>query len=110
MERLFAFIVALVVSIPVGLFGGMVLADMWGWFITPVFTDLPKLSTVQGWGIVLVVAFLRSSASAGMMYEKLKAIHPEESDKYDVLTVQLISAITILFVWGFSALVHTMFF
>lgn len=38
MERfitgLASFFVALVLSIPVGLFGGMVLADMWGWFVT----------------------------------------------------------------------------
>lgn len=109
MERfitgLFTFILALAISIPVGLFGGMVLADMWGWFITPVFTDLPAISTVQGWGIILVTSYLHSSASTSLVYEKLKKLHPEDSDSYDVLTVQFISALAILFVWGISAFI-----
>ena len=109
MERfitgLFTLILALAISIPVSLFGGMVLADMWGWFITPVFTDLPAISTVQGWGIMLVTSYLRTSASTNLAYEKLKKLHPEDSDPYDVLTVQLLSALTILLVWGISAFI-----
>lgn len=109
MERfitgLFTFIFALAISIPVGLFGGMVLADMWSWFITPVFTELPTISTIQGWGIVLVVAYLRDSAYTSLVYEKLKKLHPEASDTYDAVAVQAISALTILFVWGFSAFI-----
>lgn len=102
---LLSLIFALAISIPVGLFGGMVFADMWGWFITPVFTDLPAISTIQGWGIILVVSYLRTSASTSLVYEKLKRLHPEDSDPYDVLTAQFISALTILFVWGISAFI-----
>lgn len=103
--NLLALIFALVISIPIGLFGGMVLADMWGWFITPVFTDLPAISTIQGWGIILVASYLRISASTSLVYGKLKKLHPEDSDSYDVLTAQYISALTILFVWGISAFI-----
>ena len=109
MERfitgLFTLILALAISIPVSLFGGMVLADMWGWFITPVFTDLPAISTVQGWGIVLVTSYLRTSASTNLVYEKLKKLHPEDSDQYVGVTAQFISALTILLVWGISAFI-----
>lgn len=109
MERfitgLLTIIFALAISIPVGLFGGMVLADMWGWFITPVFTDLPAISTVQGWGIILVTSYLRSSVYTGLVYEKLKKLHPEDSDRYDLLTVQFLTALTIMFVWGVSAFI-----
>lgn len=109
MERfvisLVSFLFALAISIPVGLLGGMVLADMWGWFITPIFTELPSISTIQGWGIIIVTSYLRTSAYTSLTYEKLKKLYPEDSDPYDVLTVQLISALTILFVWGFSAFI-----
>lgn len=106
MERfitgLASFFVALVLSIPVGLFGGMVLADMWGWFITPVFTDLPTLTTLQAWGIILVFSYMRTSVYTSMIYSKLTKVHPEDSDIYDAITVQLVSAVTILFIWAFS--------
>lgn len=103
--NLLIFVFSLAIFIPVGLFGGMVFADMWGWFITPVFTDLPAISTIQGWGIILVVNYLRISASTSLVYGKLKKLHPEDSDLYDVLTAQFISTLTILFVWGISAFI-----
>lgn len=105
MERFVAFVFSLLLMIPLGLFSGMVFADMWGWFITPVFPELPTITTIQAWGIILVTSLLRISVTGSMSYAKLCKLYPEESDKYDSVSAQLVSAFTVLFAWGVSAFI-----
>jgi hypothetical protein len=105
MERTGSFLFSLILMIPVGLFGGLVFADMWGWFITPVFTEMPTLNTLQAWGIILVVNFMRMNVTGSMSYEKLRRLYPEDSDNIDSILAQLIAAIAALFTWGVAAFV-----
>lgn len=105
MKRFLPLTLALILYIPVGLFGGMVLADMWGWFITPVFTEFPTLTTLQAWGIMLVSSYLRTNVHMSLTYAKLSRLHPEASDAYDSVVSQISSAIVILVVWALSAFV-----
>jgi len=43
--------------------GGLVLSRLWAWFVTPVFTSLPRLSTGTAIGLMLVIEFLLSGVS-----------------------------------------------
>lgn len=50
-------VVILVVVILLSMWGSMVLAALWGWFVVPTFGIVP-LSWTQAWGLNLVVAFM----------------------------------------------------
>jgi hypothetical protein len=42
---------------------GWAISTMWGWFIKPVFVNLPTLSILQSVGISLIFTLLQSSIS-----------------------------------------------
>jgi hypothetical protein len=45
------------------LLNGYVLSVFWGWFIVPVF-DVPSITTLQAYGLMLVVGLLKGHTSA----------------------------------------------
>lgn len=64
MKTVIGFIVLVCMSIPVSLLGGVVLADLWRWFIEPVF-DVPSLNYMQAVGLSLVVGFFHIGLKTG---------------------------------------------
>ena len=74
------------------LLGGVVLKDLWGWFIVPL--GVPQLSVIHAIGVSLVVRL--------MTYDI-----PKGDDEMSDTIARIISALLyLLAVWGIGAIVH----
>lgn len=72
MLHLAVYLLVFIISIPVGFLGGVVLSDFWGWFVTPIFTTLPEITSLQGWGVMMLVGLLNTgnTVNAGIIMSK----------------------------------------
>ena len=61
MKNLFGWLAALISTILLAIWRGIVLKVIWGWFFVPLF-GLPSLSTGQAMGVGLVITYLTLSS------------------------------------------------
>lgn len=93
MSKLIGFLVLIAVSIPVTLLSGLVLSDLWDWFILPVFT-VPPITFMQAVGLSLVVAFFKLGlATTPVSGEAERPIATGFAKLFGYLIV-------LLFIWG----------
>ena len=52
-------IVIVILGIPVSLLSGVVLVDLWRWFVEPVFPAAPSLTYLQAIGLGLVAGWFK---------------------------------------------------
>ena len=100
-------IIAILLAIPVGLLGGLVLSDLWEWFIVPA-TGLQPISVLLAWGIMITLQFTRAGSivQAANFQIKLNKIHGEV-EKHAALTGMIQLVVVYLFSWGIGAILHT---
>ena len=80
MELLFTFAIAVILGIPTSIVNGWALSTLWGWFVKPVFTNLPALSLLQSVGIMLTVTLFQITTS-NAIYEIRQAVVKKDSSE-----------------------------
>ena len=84
MEILFTFAIVVILGIPTSIVNGWALSTLWGWFVKPVFTNLPALSLLQSVGIMLTVTLFQLSTGT-WIYEIRQAV--VEKDSSEILMI-----------------------
>ena len=74
------------------LLGGVVLKDLWSWFIVPL--GVPQLSVIHAIGVSLVVRLMTYNIPKG------------DEETSDIIARIIGSILYILAVWGIGAIVH----
>ena len=97
-HSILAFILLLIFIVPMALLFGVILRDLWAWFITPVFGG-PAISALQAVGIGIVATFFRHG---------LKRAEPDTDNALDKAVAEIIASVIFgLVVWAYGALWHT---
>lgn len=111
MLRLAVALFAFILAFPVGFLGGVVLSDFWGWFVTPTFTTLPEITSLQGWGVMMVVGLLNvgNSVNMGIIIAKQGKSSTSESDILTPLVTVTCIAIFYLLSWAIGWFVYAAF-
>ena len=97
MKSVFTFLLAIVLSIPTTLLGGVVLSDFWGWFIQPTFGG-PALSTLAAVGLMLTVSIFK----IGIKGVEMDGFEDAEIAK--AVATSFGYALVYLLIWGVGAL------
>lgn len=92
-------------TIILGLLSGVVIADLWVWFLTPVFPTLEPITNIQGFGIALVINYFKVNMAATWHH----SLTQEHDLKY-IATLAWLDLWFILITWGITAIIHTLFF
>jgi hypothetical protein len=96
-EALLAGIGGLVVIIGATLLNGVVVSDFWEWFVMPVFTQMPPLSTGQTIGFAFIISYMAKYTPIGTKVDE------DEPGFF----VKMFSALAyVLICWGFGAIIH----
>ena len=103
MSAIIALLIALVVMVPIALLGGVVLSDLWAWFVVPVFPTAPTLTTIQAVGIAIVAGFFKS----GLKTVDITENYDDDAPIVKTLARSSFSALLYLGIWGYGALWHT---
>lgn len=92
-----ALVVLLIATVPASLFYGLVLCDLWAWFIVPVFAA-PALTITQAVGVNILSSFFRHG---------LKRDEPETDDALSAAVQQIFNAFWFgAFFWAYGAAWH----
>jgi len=70
---------------------GLVLYKFWGWFVLPVFTDLPEITFVQALGLMFVIGLFKAIA-----HQSVKKEYRDVNAEYALLLAPWVS---LLFGW-----------
>lgn len=71
---------------------GLVLYKFWGWFVLPVFVDLPEIMFVQALGLMFVIGLFKNHAT--------QSIKKQYREEYTSLYVLLLAPwVSLLFGW-----------
>lgn len=105
MQALNKILFGLLSSFLLAFLGGVVIADLWAWFLIPVFPALEPITSTQGFGITLVINYLKANMAAAWH----RSLTQEQDLKY-LAVLAWHELWLILFTWGVAATVHTMFF
>lgn len=70
------------------LLNGVIISDMWTWFIVPIF-DVQKITTAQSIGLGIIVGYMAK-------YHKAVETDEEKEKKFEVLFITIFYA---LFTW-----------
>jgi len=70
---------------------GLILYKFWGWFVLPVFTELPELTFLQALGLMFVVSLFK-----GIMHQSIKKEYRDVNAEYALL---LGPWVTLFFGW-----------
>lgn len=65
---------------------GLVLHKFWGWFVLPVFTDLPEITFVQALGLMFVIHLFK-----GVMHQSIKKEYRDVNAEYALLLAPWVS-------------------
>lgn len=65
---------------------GLVLFKFWGWFVLPVFTDLPEITFVQALGLMFVVGLFKTG-----MIQSVKKEYRDTNAEYALLVTPWLS-------------------
>lgn len=92
-----AVIAIFVISIPLAMLGGVVLSDLWRWFIVPIF-HLPTFNFMQAVGIAYVAGFFRIGLATS------QASEIEGAPISSIFSSMVGTALGYLLLWGFGAI------
>ena len=98
MKHLNAFLLSQTLGIPVALLGGVVLQDLWGWFVAPL--GLPALAFWQAVGIITLVAVFKMNLAR-------QPVKDEDEQPIAAAMLRLV-AVTLgyLMAWGYGVIWH----
>lgn len=65
---------------------GLVLHKFWGWFVLPVFTDLPDITFVEALGLMFVIGLFK-----GVMHQSIKKEYRDTNAEYALLLAPWVS-------------------
>jgi len=83
-------LLALLLSVPSAILAGVVLSDLWEWFIHPL--GVPAIGIAHAMGIAVIVAGFKASLA--------------QRHKNKPLTMLISHVLGVLFVWAYGAIVH----
>ena len=85
-------------SIPMYLLRGLIIAQLWGWFIVPYFAGVPDLTVLMGVGISLFISlFTINTVGAKADFIADKELSKKEKWKFIITPIA-----GLLIVWGIS--------
>lgn len=90
--RLFTSILKLIFEIPLAVFGTFIFQQSWNWFIFGTIDSVPHLSFLGAFGIVLVLAFVKTLITPN---ETILPLINEEKNKKDEKE-ELVQTITLI--------------
>lgn len=97
MDKIFGWVLLVILSIPVTLLGGVVLSDMWGWFIVPTFGAV-VLTTWQAVGVLLVFTIFK----LGLQHAKIEG--EDDQPMISAFAKQVGYTVAYLVLWGMAAI------
>lgn len=92
LKMIFMTIGFIVYALLIAIFSGIVLADLWAWFINPIF-NIGTLSIPQAIGISLIIEYLTYQT-------------PTNKTTESSINLALMGIIKILFTWGLGWIVY----
>jgi hypothetical protein len=101
--------VAVILLIPVEIYWGYVLAQLWNWFLVPLGVHVIGVAEAMGISTVFAVLTLSLTSDLEHIKEKLRNDEDEDGGEFIMrllkrLYVTLPAGLTLL--WGFGAVVH----
>jgi hypothetical protein len=97
----FAFILALGLMIPVYMLCGTIGADLWAWFITPIFGIV--IGKAQFVGILLVINFITNCGNIRGTNDVIDNLGPVNK----VIALNISICFSALIIWGMGAFIAT---
>lgn len=86
-------VIALILSIPQSLMAGFVFSHMWNWFLLRKFESLPRLTTLDAVGILMVVGFPLVGVYMMNARKEIKEKNPDSTDGGISIAVSLITTL-----------------
>lgn len=111
MVNLVMFLATFAFGFVASLVHGWALAKMWGWFVVPVFTSLPAITTLQAVGVQMVVSVFFTATVMSLANIKTavkgKDNRPFSEQMVDGLTYSIGSMMVSLLSVGVGWIWHT---
>jgi hypothetical protein len=87
-------------SIPLTIFRGYVIVNMWNWFVVTQFSSAPHISITGAIGLSLLAS----------LFQHLPSEKEDKHDAEDAMALMIVSlikgGILTLILWGMAAIVH----
>ncbi len=96
MDKIGAFFVWIIGAFAATLLGGIVLRDLWKWFVIPIF-NMNELSIIQAIGLNFFVGF---------MIIKVKDLDSKDEEDYAWLVNIIKATLFNLMMWGFGYIIY----
>lgn len=94
------FLLFIIMIAPMSLFAGVVLSDLWRWFVSPVF-HIAAITHPQAVGLNFFTAFVLSG-----VYLSVGRLDKEKYKPGDLIKKMIAAATLYLITWGIGALWH----
>ena len=91
----------LVSSIILAMVGGVIVSDVWNWFVAPL--GVMEITALHGMGLAVILSFQLHGVAA-----KLNQMDSMEGDMPKTMTLILTVGMSYLITWGFAAIVHAL--
>lgn len=98
MKFLIGFVIIIVLSIPLSIFGGLVLSDLWKWFVVPL--GVVPIGIAHAIGLMQVVGMFKAGLATAKVGDGDAPVAEAIAGLFGFLVAYLI-------IWGTGAVVHS---